>query len=237
MVGRYDDRVRDLLDDAGQAAERGDWSAVRDLATAALALSPGNEDAQALVERADSDAPESGERRQLTVMFCDVVGSTTLSQQRDPELVREVLRSYQLTCDKVVRRYEGRIARYVGDGVLAYFGHPVPHEDDARRGVKAGLDLLEALHPVSEEVRDRYGIDLRVRVAVHTGVVVRADMGTSATPDRDAIVGETPNVAARLQDHATPGTLVISHDTYELVRGWFLVAPLGSSASRASRAR
>ncbi len=225
--GRYEDRVRDLLADARRCADHGDWAAVRDLAGAALALSPGSADAQALLERADGADPASGERRQLTVMFCDVVGSTALSQEHDPELVREVLRSYQVTCDQVVRRYEGRIARFIGDGVLAYFGHPVAHEDDARRGVKAGLDLLEALRPVIDEVRERYDVDLRIRVAVHTGLVVRADMGSSTTPDRDAIVGETPNIAARLQDHAEPGTLLISHDTYELVRPWFLVAPLG----------
>ncbi len=227
MAGRYDERVRDLLTDATEASARGDWAAVRDLAGAALALSPSNPDAQRLLQDAGAAAPTSGERRQLTVMFCDVVGSTQLSQQRDPELVGEVLRRYQVTCDGVVRSYDGRIARYVGDGVLAYFGHPVPHEDDARRGVKAGLDLLEALRPVTEEVRARYDIDLRIRVAVHTGLVVLSDMGSAATPDRDAIVGDTPNVAARLQDHAAPGTLIISHDTYALVRGWFQVAPVG----------
>jgi class 3 adenylate cyclase len=224
---RYADRVRDLLSDAGAAAAARDWAAVRDLAGAVLALSPGDPGAQALLEEADRAEPAAGERRQLTVMFCDVVGSTALSQEHDPELVREVLRGYQGACDRVVRRYEGRIARYVGDGVLAYFGHPVPHEDDARRGVKAGLDLLEALRPVVDEVRTRYGVDLRIRVAVHTGLVVLSDMGTSATPDRDAIVGDTPNIAARLQDHAQPGTVLISHDTYELVRSWFLVAPVG----------
>ncbi len=143
--GRYDDRVRDLLADASTAADQGDWAAVRDLAGAVLALAPGDAEAQTLLERADDADPTAGERRQLTVMFCDVVGSTALSQDHDPELVREVLRSYQVTCDRVVRRYEGRIARFVGDGVLAYFGHPVAHEDDPRRGVKAGLDLLDAL--------------------------------------------------------------------------------------------
>jgi class 3 adenylate cyclase len=226
-AGRYDQRVQDLLGDAAEAAQRHDWVAVRALAGAALALAPDQPDAVRLLADADQHAPAAGERRQLTVMFCDVVGSTTLSEQQDPELVGEVLRSYQVTCDRVVRRYGGRIARFIGDGILAYFGHPVAHEADARRGVKAGLELLEALRPVSQEIGDRYGIDLRVRVAVHTGLIVRAAMGSAATPDRDAIVGDTPNIAARLQDHAAPGTLVISDDTYELVRGWFLVAPLG----------
>jgi class 3 adenylate cyclase len=225
--GRYQDRIADLLRDAQDHAERLEWDAVRALATAALALAPGDASAEELLQAANRATPDVGERRQLTVMFCDVVGSTVLSQQRDPELVREVLRSYQATCDEVVRRYDGRIARYIGDGVLAYFGHPVAHEDDARRGVQAGLDLLQALEPVTKEVRERYDIDLSIRVAVHTGVVVRAEMGSAATPDRDAIVGETPNLAARLQDHAAPGTLVISDITHDLVRGWFLVRPLG----------
>jgi class 3 adenylate cyclase len=226
MSGRYDDRVRDLLADASEHAARFDWAGVRALASAALALAPDSAEAQRLLRDADRAVPSDGERRQLTVMFCDMVGSTALSQDHDPEVVREVLRGYQGACDEVVRRYEGHIARYVGDGVLVYFGHPVAHEDDARRAVRAGLDLLEALHPLTDEARDRFGIDLRIRIAVHTGLVVRAAMGTPGAPDPDAIVGETPNLAARLQEVADPGTLVISDATLDLVRGWFLVAPM-----------
>ncbi len=199
---------------------------MRALASAALALAPGNAEAQRLLRQVDEARPADGERRQLTVMFCDMVGSTALSQDHDPEVVREVLRSYQRACDEAVRRYEGHVARYVGDGMLVYFGHPVAHEDDARRAVKAGLDLLDALHPVTDEARTRFGIDLQIRVAVHTGLVVRAAMGSPGSPDPDAIVGETPNLAARLQDRAAPGTLVISDATLALVRGWFVVAPL-----------
>jgi class 3 adenylate cyclase len=225
---RFEDQVGQLLADAEGCAEQADWDGVRALARAALSLVPDDPDAQRLLEAADSASPTLGERRQLTVMFCDVVGSTSMSHRRDPELVHEVLRSYQIACDEAVRRYGGRIARYIGDGVLAYFGHPAAHEDDARRAVKAGLDLLDALRPITDEVRARYEIDLSIRVAVHTGLVVVADMGSSATPDHDAIVGETPNLAARLQDRATPGTLIISDATYDLVRGWFLVLPLGT---------
>ena len=227
MSERYAHRVGDLLADAEAHAARFEWDDVRALARAALALDAGSTDAQRLLGEADSGAPPEGERRQLTVMFCDVVGSTAFSEQADPEIVREILRSYQTACDEAVRTYEGRIARYVGDGVLAYFGHPVAHEDDARRAVKAGLDLLDALQPVTEEAKSRFGVDLAVRVAVHTGLVVLADMGAPASPDRDAIVGETPNLAARLQDLTRPGSLVISADTWDLVRGYFLVAPLG----------
>jgi class 3 adenylate cyclase len=226
VTGRYGDRVRDLLADAAALAAQSDWDGVRALARAALALSPDSAEAHDLLRASERAVPPEGERRQLTVMFCDMVGSTALSQDHDPEVVREVLRGYQGACDEVVRRYEGHIARYVGDGVLVYFGHPVAHEDDARRAVRAGLDLLDALRPVSDEAHDRFGIDLRVRIAVHTGLVVRAAMGSPGTPDPDAIVGETPNLAARLQERADPGTLIISEATLDLVRGWFLVAPL-----------
>jgi class 3 adenylate cyclase len=229
---RIQERVRDLLADAEASRVEADWAGMRGFAQAALALAPDSAEARRLLDEAGLATPSEGERRQLTVMFCDVVGSTAITHERDPELVREVLRTYQATSDDAVRRYDGRIARFIGDGILAYFGHPVAHEDDARRAVKAGLDLLEALRPVTEEVRQRYDVELAVRVAVHTGVVVLADMGSASTPDRDAIVGETPNVAARLQDQAAPGTLLVSRETYELVRGWFLVAPLGELALR-----
>jgi class 3 adenylate cyclase len=224
---RYQARVQDLIGDAEEHAARGDWDAVRDLARAALSLAPGSVEAQRLLGDAETAAPAPGERRQLTVMFCDVVGSTILGQQRDPEIVREVLRRYQGVCDAVVRQYGGHIATFVGDGVLAYFGHPTPHEDDPHRAVRAGLDILQALEPVTAAAREQYDLDLSVRAAVHTGLVVRAEMGSPSSPDRDAIVGDTPNLAARLQDHAEPGTLLVSQATYELVRGWFLVAPRG----------
>jgi class 3 adenylate cyclase len=224
---RFADRVRDLLADAEEHAVRADWDAVRNLAKAALTLSPGSLEAQDLLGAADAADPAPGERRQLTIMFCDIVGSTAMSAARDPEAVREVIRQYQTACDATVRRYEGHIAAYSGDGILAYFGYPIAHEDDARRAVRAGLDLLEALQPVIEQARQRHDIDLSIRAAVHTGLVVRADMGSPSTPDRHAIVGEAPNLAARLQDHAPPGRLVISGATYDLVRGWFLVAPMG----------
>lgn len=224
---RFAARVRDLLADAAEHAARSEWDAVRHLAEAALTLSPGSVAAQDLLGAAEAADPARGERRQLTMMFCDIVGSTAMSAARDPEAVRDVIRQYQTACDAAVRRYEGHIAAYSGDGILAYFGYPIAHEDDARRAVRAGLDLLDALQPVIAEALDRHDIELKVRAAVHTGLVVRAEMGSPATPDRDAVVGEAPNLAARLQDHAPPGRLVISGATYDLVRGWFLVAPMG----------
>jgi class 3 adenylate cyclase len=224
---RFDRRVEQLLDDAREAATQSDWSAVRALAESVLALDPANEAAGRLLEDSRSALTEAGEWRQLTVMFCDVVGSTTLAGKHDPEVFRDVLRSYQTTTNAVVRRYDGHVANYIGDGVLAYFGYPTPHEDDARRAVKAGLDLLVALRDVVDEAKRQHGFELAVRAAIHTGMVVRADMGPPASPDRDAVVGETPNVAARLQDHARPGTLVIGGDTHRLVQGYFAFEPLG----------
>ena len=172
--------------------------------------------------------PTAGERRQLTVMFCDVVGSTALSQEHDPELVREVLRSYQVTCDRVVRRYEGRIARYIGDGVLAYFGHPVAHEDDARRGVKAGPRPARgaaAGHRRGARALRRRPADPRGRAhrAWSCGPTWARRPPRTATPS--SARPRTSPPASRTTP--SPGTLLISHDTYELVRGWFLVAPLG----------
>ncbi|HEX6227954.1 MAG TPA: adenylate/guanylate cyclase domain-containing protein [Solirubrobacterales bacterium] len=225
---RFEGRVGDLLDDAHEAAGQHDWPAVRALAESVLALDPGNETAKRLLEDSRSAVAEEGEWRQLTVMFCDVVGSTTLAAEHDAEVIREVLRAFQTTTNAVVRRYEGHVAKYIGDGLLAYFGYPTPHEDDARRAVQAGLDLLAALRDLAADARQRHGLDLAVRTAIHTGMVVRADMGPPGSPERDAVVGEAPNVAARLQDSARPGTLVISGDTQRLVSEHFVLQPLGS---------
>lgn len=224
---RFEPLVERLLDDAREAVTQRDWSAVRALAQSALALDPKSEIAAQLLEEGRSAIEGRGEWRQLTLMFCDVVGSTTLAGEHHPEVFRDVLRSYQTTTHAVVSRYDGHVANYIGDGVLAYFGYPTPHEDDARRAVKAGIDLLAAVGDLAAEARRRYGFELEVRAAIHTGKVVRAEMGPPESPDRDAVVGELPNVAARLQDGARPGTLVISGDTHRLVQGFFLLEPLG----------
>lgn len=225
---RLEQRVAELLQDAREAATQRDWSAVRALAESVLALDPGSEAAGRLLEESRSARAEPGEWRQLTVLFCDVVGSTTLAAEHDPEVFRDLLRSYQTTTNAVVRRYDGHVANYIGDGVLAYFGYPTTHEDDARRAVKAGLDLLVDLREVAADAKRRHGLDFAVRIAVHTGMVVRADMGPPERPDHDAVVGEAPNVAARLQDSAQPGTLVISGDTRRLVQGYFNLESLGN---------
>jgi class 3 adenylate cyclase len=206
------------------------------------------------------------ERRQLTVLFCDLVGSTALSERLDPEELREVVRAYQKTCTEVIRRYDGHIAQHLGDGLLVYFGYPVAHEDDAQRAVRAGLEIIEAL--CAQVPSPRQGVSssspspfqgegspsgaragegsviaqsqdsphppplpkgergLKVRIGVHTGLVVIGDIGSDEKHEILAL-GETPNIAARLQGLAEPSTVVISAVTHRLVRGLFECQDLG----------
>jgi TOMM system kinase/cyclase fusion protein len=167
----------------------------------------------------DSSRPEA-ERRQLTVMFCDLVGSTALSEQLDPEEWRKVVQTYQETCAAVVNRFDGHIAQYLGDGLLVYFGYPTAHEDDAQRAVRTGLDIVEALQkwvpspPVGEALQR-----LQVRIGIHTGLVVVGEIGGGR--HEQLALGDTPNIAARLQGLAEPNTVVISAATHRLIAGFF----------------
>jgi class 3 adenylate cyclase/predicted ATPase len=170
--------------------------------------------------------PEA-ERRQLTVLFCDLVDSTVLASQLDPEDWREVVRAYQDTCAKVIARYDGHIAQYLGDGLLVYFGYPQAHEDDAPRAVRAGLGMVEAIGQLNTQLGRGRGVLLAVRLGIHTGLVVVGDVG-SGTRHEQLALGETPNVAARLQGIATPNTLVISATTLPLLGGFFACQPLGT---------
>jgi len=172
-----------------------------------------------------SERPE-GERRQLTVLFCDLVDSTVLASQLDPEEWREVVRAYQDTCAKVIARFEGNIAQYLGDGLLVYFGYPQAHEDDAQRAVRAGLGMVEALKQLNIRVGREWGVQLAVRLGIHTGLVVVGEMGGGGRQERLAL-GDTPNVAARIQGMAMPDTVLISAATHRLVHGYFTAAALG----------
>src|SRR5215470_8008865 len=133
-------------------------------------------DTRAELPRGASHAPEA-ERRQLTVLFCDLVDSTVLASQLDPEDLREVVRAYQETCAKVIARFEGHIAQYLGDGLLVYFGYPQAHEDDAQRAVRAGLGMLDALGQLTTRLAQQRGVHLAVRLGVHTGLVVVEEVG------------------------------------------------------------
>jgi class 3 adenylate cyclase len=167
------------------------------------------------------------ERRQLTVLFCDLVDSTALSSQLDPEEWREVVRAYQETCAKVIARYEGHIAQYLGDGLLVYFGWPQAHEDDAPRAVRAGLGMVEAMGQLNARMAQEHGVQLDMRLGIHTGQVVVGEIGGGARHEQLAL-GEPPNVAARLQDMAAPNTVVTSAATVPLLGGFFACQALGT---------
>jgi class 3 adenylate cyclase/predicted ATPase len=173
----------------------------------------------------ESQTPEA-ERRQLMVLFCDLVDSTVLASQLDPEEWREVVRAYQDTCAKVIARFEGHIAQYLGDGLLVYFGYPLAHEDDAQRAVRTGLDIVDALGQLNVRLVSERGIQVAVRVGIHTGLIVVGEMGAGARHESLAL-GETPNLAARLQGLAAPDSVVISAATFRLIQGLFECHALG----------
>ncbi|MGH8063949.1 MAG: AAA family ATPase [Candidatus Entotheonellia bacterium] len=171
--------------------------------------------------------PPEAERRQLTILFCDLVDSTRLASQLDPEELRQVVQAYQATCAKVIARFEGHIAQYLGDGLLVYFGYPLAHEDDAQRAVRAGLGIIEAMGQLYTSLGQEREVHLAVRLGIHTGLVVVGDVG-GGTRQEQLALGEPPNLAARLQGIAAPNTLVISVATFQLLGGFFACQPLGT---------
>ena len=156
------------------------------------------------------------ERRHLTVMFCDLVGSTALAAQLDPEDMRNLIAAYHSCIAEVIGRHQGKIARYMGDGVLVYFGYPQAHEDDAEQAVRAALALIVAVANIRDVVAA-----LKVRIGIATGTVIVTELMIESTPAEQAVVGETPNLAARLQSMAEPGTVLICASTRSLTRGEF----------------
>ena len=165
---------------------------------------------------------DTAERRQVTVMFSDLVGSTALSAHLDPEDLREVISAYQKCVTDTVRRFGGFVAKYMGDGVLVYFGYPQAHEDDAERAVRAGLELVAAVGGLKTLA------PLRTRVGIATGLVVVGDLIGSGPSQEQAIIGETPNLAARLQGIAEPNSVVITESTRKLAGNLFELGELGS---------
>ena len=171
------------------------------------------------------------ERRQLTVMFCDMVNSSGISEQLDPEDLRNVFAAYRSNCQVVVKRFGGHIARYIGDGLLVYFGYPVSYEDSAYRAVRAALGIVESIETLDREFSN-LGIKLAVRVGINTGKVVVGDIGTGKERESMGVVGEVPNVAARLQASAYPGDVVIGDNTRRLIEGMFELEDLGQQAHK-----
>ena len=163
------------------------------------------------------------ERRQLTVLFCDLVGSTELSARLDPEDMGRVIRAYQDACTEEIERWGGHVAKYMGDGVLAYFGWPQAHEDEAERAVRSGLAMIETL----AELETPAGEPLAARVGIATGLVMVGELIGVGAAQEQTVVGETPNLAARLQALADPGSVVISQATRRLVGGLFELTDLG----------
>ncbi len=165
---------------------------------------------------------DTAERRQVTVMFSDLVGSTALSARMDPEDLREVISAYQKSVAETVRRFDGFVAKYLGDGVLVYFGYPQAHEDDAERAVRAGLELIAGVTELKSAV------PMQTRVGIATGLVVVGDLIGSGAAQEQAIVGETPNLAARLQGIAEPNMVVIAEGTRRLLGNLFELENLGA---------
>jgi class 3 adenylate cyclase len=170
------------------------------------------------------DHPIDAERRQLTVMFCDLVGSTALSARLDPEELREVITAYHRAVAEIVAGFDGFVAKYMGDGVLIYFGYPMAHEDDAERAVRAGLGLVEAVGRL-----DVKSVELQARVGIATGLVVVGDLIGAGSAQEQSVVGETPNLAARLQALAEPDAVVIAAGTRRLVGDLFEYRDLGAA--------
>ena len=195
----------------------------------------------------DVDTPLSAtsiskaERRQLTVLFCDVIDSTALTEQLDPEDLRQVLDAYRASVAEVVLEYDGHIARYFGDGVLVYFGYPIAHEDATRRAVQAGLDIVAGLEELNSRLTQTFGIQIQVRLSIDTGLVVVWEVGMPISNshqhisaleryhgDAIDIVGKTPNIAARMQQVAPPNGIVIGDTTLRLIEGFFTYQDLGT---------
>jgi class 3 adenylate cyclase len=177
---------------------------------------------------APSVSPEDrAERRQVTVMFADLVGSTAFSGRMDPEDLREVIAAYQKCVAKTVLRFGGYVAKYMGDGVLVYFGYPQAHEDDAERAVRAGLELIRAVGDLKTHAA------LQTRVGIATGLVVVGDLIGSGASQEQAVVGETPNLAARLQGIAEPNNVVIAESTRRLLGNLSSLRTSGQETSRA----
>jgi class 3 adenylate cyclase len=176
------------------------------------------------LEEGASVPAAAGQRQQITVLFCDLVGSTELSQSLDPEDLRDLFSDYQRVCADAVSHHDGHIAQFLGDGVVVYFGFPRAHEDDARRAVRCGLDILSEMRAHDAGTASPSGVRPQVRVGIHTGRVVVGTVG----PQREYLAqGDTPNIAARVQSEAAPGTLAVSDATWRIVHGYFRGQSLG----------
>ena len=173
-----------------------------------------------------ASTPLDGERKQVTVLFCDLVGSVTIAERLDPEEYHDLIEDYIDIAFPEIYRLEGVVNVLAGDGLMALFGAPVAHEDSPARGVRAALAIRDALAPLDARLRAKHGLSLQVRIGINTGPVVVGSVGSDQKMDYTAI-GDTTNLASRLQTLAPPGEVLISESTHRLVRGFFAVEPTG----------
>ena len=225
-LGRLLDR---LLKAAEDSMHSGDLEQARATAEEVRAVDPDNRRAERILRLvASRQLAPAGERALMTLLFSDLVGSTMLSERVQPEELRDLFALYRAAAHEAVERYSGSVMHYAGDGILAGFGYPKPHEDDARRAVLAGLDLVTAMADARSDLERRFGSAVAVRVGTHTGRVVITDLRRNGSVrERDSIVGLAPNLAARIQSEAEPDTVVISDVTHQLVDTDFVMHSLG----------
>ncbi|TFV86972.1 adenylate/guanylate cyclase domain-containing protein [Blastococcus sp. CT_GayMR16] len=226
---RLDRLLERLLTAAETSLAASDLEPARVTAEEVRAVDPDNPRAARILRLvAARQLGPSGERALMTILFSDLVGSTMLSERVEPEQLRDIYAFYRTAAREAVSRYSGYVMQYLGDGILAAFGYPEPHEDDARRAVLAGLDLGVALRDAHTELARRFGVAPEVRVGIHTGRVVVTDLSTDpSVAERDSIVGLVTNLAARIQQAAEPGMVVISDVTRQLVDADFYMHSLG----------
>jgi class 3 adenylate cyclase len=169
------------------------------------------------------------ERRELTILFCDVLGSTAMAEQLPLDDFITVIQTYHKCVSQEINIQYGYVAQYLGDGVMAYFGYPVVFKNAATNAIKAGLQLVKSIRGLQEDMEKRFGIELKIRISIHTGIVVMADLGIGQSKERLAL-GEPPNIAARLQAIAPENGVVVSQSTYELAKNHFDFKSLGQHA-------
>jgi class 3 adenylate cyclase len=227
-----EDRLTQLIDrlltSMDAAAAAGTWDRVVELANDVLTVDPPNQRAAAMIERAslERSLPE-GERAFISLIFADIVQSTDMAEVTEPEVVREVFAVYRQVATQTIEELGGRVLQFQGDGVVACFGYPAAHGDDARRAVQTGLRLVERMADAAVELNTRHGIEPAIRVGIHSGTVVIAPRADGSI-DGSTIMGSAPNVAARLQGEAEPGTVVISDTTRQLVEPHFELVSIGT---------
>ncbi len=218
-----------LLTGARDAIAAGNLDLAREMASDVLTVDEDHDRARDIIRIVDErQRSRLGERAMMTILFSDLVDSTRVADVQEPEIVRDILALYRAEAKLAVERFGGRIVNYAGDGVVASFGFPDPHGDDARRAVSAGLELIAGMEQAAARAREQHGVDAEVRVGIHTGLVVVADIGIGRATEHDAIVGVTPNLAARIQSAAAPGEVVISDVTQHIVESDFDTESLGA---------